>query len=259
MATGSVTVCLINQRIVIIILSAVLIKIITLSYELTHLYEETSIPAVLSFRFCNSLRVTPDYGKTQHKGPRIAQCSSDYLACRLCRKFLRSENSSKTNRGGKDKKCLIVGNIFNICHAVIHKSLKSRENNRAHTADIPASTGKSGSAQIRTGWPPTCNYVPQGSLRRLWMVWRKWEGRVPLCIDKGLLNRLCYTCIIVLLNGHSRKTYKKVNKEDKRKERRKNILYKLKERLQNLSTSTSATEWETADWKRRSYIQFWQQ
>jgi len=38
--------------------------------------------------------------------------------------------------------------------------------------------------------------------------WYEVSGRrrVAVCTDKELLNKLCYTCITILLNGHSRKT-----------------------------------------------------
>lgn len=170
--------------------------------------------------------------------PNTAQCSSNYLACHLCRKLLRSENSSKSNKGGKDKKCLIFRNIFNAmscrCPQV---SQKWREQQPTmQTFQLPqANLGALKYAEADHPLEMMYHRVPSGDYG-----WYEESGRrrVPLCIGKGLLNKLVYTCIMILFNGHTRKTKKKkeANKEDKMKERRKigfydsKILYKFKER-----------------------------
>lgn len=142
------------------------------------------------------------------KGPSRAQRSSDYLACHLCRKFLRSGNSSKANRVEKDKKCLMVGNIFNIVscsHPQVSRKWRTIEPT-LQTFQLPqANLGGLKYAQADHPLEMMYHRVLSGDYG-----WYEESGSrgAPLCIDKGLLNKLCYTCIIILLNGHNKKTQK---------------------------------------------------
>lgn len=98
----------------------------------------------------------------------------------------------------------MVGNIFNIvscCHLQVSTKRREQEPTLQTFQLAQANPGALKCAQTDHPLEMMYRTVPSGNDG----CYEESGRRVPLCIDKGLLNQLCYTCIIISLNGHSKK------------------------------------------------------